>query len=275
MKIYNSLSIDVEEWYEPLKHRNISGWKHDSDHLNKNIDVILSFLSGINIKATFFISGVTINNISSSINRIAEEGHEIASHGYNHKPINYFSKKEFKEEIYKAKNQLEDVTSKKVIGFRAPFFSLNKDTVWALDVLAELGFIYDSSINPTFSFFHGFGEKTQIKPHKLDNGLYEYPLCIYSFLGLQIPASGGIYLRSLPTSYFIKAIEKYNKNGLPAIFYFHTREVDKNLPRVNVNLLTWLITYYNNSNMLNKLKKVVSKFDFHPIKDHISKINKH
>ena len=224
----NGLSIDVEDYWAILGRDwlNISEIK-PTEAVVRNTEWFLETFKYFNVKATFFILGEVAQSFPQLIKTIANEGHEIGVHGFYHRQIFKLSRNEFKKEVTEAKKLLEDLSSKQVIGHRAPAFSINKDTQWGLEVLAECGFYYDSSISPMQGRLYGWpGFKKEI--HKLDlrNGhsIIEVPMSTIS-LGIKELGIGGGYLRHFPYSYTKCAIN-YIQKKRPVILYIHPYEIN-------------------------------------------------
>ena len=221
--IKNCFSIDVEDFIEanqqsfsiPEKYSNNGKAGYE---LEKNMDVILSLLGKHNIKATFFFLGRIAHDSPSIVKQTAEHGHEIACHGYNHLRVFDMDKREFRENLLAAKQKLEDVSGQRVCGFRAPDFSITKSSLWALDILSEVGFLYDSSIYPT-GLHDVYGVENAVDYiHTLPNGLTEFPLSIVTVFNKAVPYGGGGYFRLYPLSITKFLVAKANRNKRPCMF---------------------------------------------------------
>ena len=227
----NILGIDFEDWYHPeLIKKNIKNEKHNPTVIN-GIDKILELLRKHDTLATFFVVGELLEIKPEIFDKIIENGHEIGFHTMYHDRLDSSGYKEkFHDEIKK----FAELTNHKSRGFRAPTFSLNNNSSWAIDVLAENGYVYDSSVVPAKTSMYGLPD-AQESPYKItskniekdnSNGtLIEFPLLVTNFLGKKIPAAGGFYLRTLPTRITKNAIKNYEKQGMPASFYIHSWEL--------------------------------------------------
>jgi len=227
----------------------------------------LDILSANQAKATFFILGYAAEKNPLIVEAIARAGHEIAVHGYGHRPVYELSPDEFKEDVKRSKEILELISKTRVIGYRAPFFSITKKSLWALDILHDLGFEYDSSVFPTKNFMYGIPDA----PHTIykagDKGILEFPMSVNRFFGVNIPACGGFYLRALP--YFVTeyGIRRFNSKGYPAIVYMHPWELDVHKPKVRLPLRWKIVHEYNIASMEKKIRRLTKVFEFTTIKE--------
>ena len=270
--ITNCLSIDVEGFVES----NLQSFNIGKEHINKsaenieiekNVHFMLGMLDDLGIKATFFCLGRIAKEIPNVVREIASNGHEIACHSYEHIRIaSDENKSEFKDKLLSAKNQLEDVSGKKVYGFRAPDFSITASSLWALDALKEAGFLYDSSIYPT-GLHDVYGiKKTDPFINKLDNGLVEFPLATIELFGKRFPFGGGGYFRIYPLFLTKYCISKINKLGHPCMFYIHPYEVGPIIPSIlKLSLLRRFRHYYNTQDGDKRLKKILKGYKFAPV----------
>jgi polysaccharide deacetylase family protein (PEP-CTERM system associated) len=219
------VSIDVEDWSQ-------STWNHDldiNDRAEKNTERILEILARHEKCATMFVLGKFAEKFPQVIKRIAEEGHEIASHGYGHVEIFLQTREKFRADVRRSKDLLEDLTGKSVVGYRAPDFSIVEKTTWALEILAELGFIYDSSIFPIKHGRYGI-ENFPPRPVRVllpsGTSIIELPLTTRNFLGREIPVAGGGYHRLLPWLLIRKIIGDHLKQQKTFMAYYHPYEFD-------------------------------------------------
>ena len=224
----NALTIDVEDYWAILQRDwlNVPDAK-PTDAVLKNTHWYLKTFNEYDVKATFFILGEVAGQMPELVKEIAADGHEIAVHGFYHRQIFKLSREEFKKEIGDAKKLLEDLSGQGVIGHRAPAFSINKDTQWALEILAEEGFVYDSSISPMQGRRYGWpGFKKEIHRISLSGGqsIIEVPMSTIS-LGIKELGIGGGYMRHLPYFYTKWTVRHVQKNR-PAIIYMHPYEID-------------------------------------------------
>jgi len=275
--IINAFSIDVEGFVEsnrqsfhiPDKYINPS---EENSEIERNTNVLLELLDNVNTKATFFIVGRIAYDIPQVVEKIAQAGHEIGCHNYAHLRVFGITKDEFTEKTKAAKNKLEDISGQKVYGFRAPDFSITDKSIWALDILKELGFVYDSSIYP-FGLHDVYGIKNaETFINKFPNGLIEFPMSTTELFGKRIPFGGGGYFRLYPlwlTKYFLS---KFNQQGHPAIFYIHPYEAGPIIPKVaELSAYRKFRHYYNCKNGVKRLTTFLKKCSFAPVIDVLAK----
>lgn len=314
-QVVNALTIDVEDYYHVHALSKVvayEDWDSFEPMVEKNTYHILDILDSgasnevgamdnepggpLNVsRATFFILGWVAQRYPGLVKEINSRGHEIACHGYNHKCIFNQTKKEFKEDVIRAKGILEDLIGAEIIGYRAPSYSIIKGTLWALEILFEIGFRYDSSIfpikhdlygipkaprfpfiidfsnddllsqleNPNYSYEDGNVNKKLDKPiHNRfkypvsDIFFVEFPITTLSFYGINLPCSGGGYFRLFPLLYTRWGINKINRqSGMPVIFYIHPWELNPDTPKINGTSMLSLFRTYIN------LKKTSERFN--------------
>ena len=267
--ITNAISIDVEEYYQVTDFEGIADKLYCEPRLMKSMETVLEILDEANVRATFFVLGSAAEKCGDLIREVSSAGHDIACHGYGHKLIYDQSRHEFKEDIHRAKHILENITGKPVFGYRAPSFSIRKDTLWALDILTEEGFKYDSSIFPIVRKRYGirdFSRKPVLVKCSNDAEILEVPISTFKFGRLNVPFSGGGYLRFLPYK-VIKYCLKYinDQEGLPGIIYLHPWELDPDQPRIKANFMREFRHYCNLKSTKIKLIQLLKDFSFAPI----------
>jgi polysaccharide deacetylase family protein (PEP-CTERM system associated) len=263
----NCLSFDVEGFAESNK-ESLMARSDYSDRgriyeIETNVDYILSLLSRFNVTATFFILGTVARDLPHLVRSISNYGHEIASHSQEHIRIYNLSIKAFKESISYSKYHLEDIASCPVYGFRAPDFSIIQSSIWALDVLRDVGYLYDSSIYP-FGFHDVYGIK-HANPfvQKLANGMIEFPLPTIECFGMRLPFGGGGYFRLYPIEFTNKCIDRINALGESCMIYLHPYEVGPELPNMpKMTLYRRFRHYYNCNQGESRLIYLISKHDF-------------
>ena len=274
-KTTNILTIDVEDWY---MNTDISTWDCYEDRIVESTNKILRLLNKSNIKATFFVLGYVAENFPELVERIKDEGNEIATHGYSHIMVTKQRPSEFKEDLLKSIRVLETITGDKVMGYRAPWFTIMEETAWAIDVLNKAGLKYDSSVFPVKTHRYGLPDaplfpyhisKTNIKREDPKENFLEFPLSVYKIpvVHKNIPIAGGFYLRLFPYWFIKHAIKKINKMGQPAIFYIHPWEFDPKQPRIDELKGHH---YYNLHRTEKKFKKLLKDFKFVSVWERIS-----
>jgi polysaccharide deacetylase family protein (PEP-CTERM system associated) len=268
MTILNGLSFDIEDWFqvENLKGA-ISSDQWDSCDLRvvANTRKILALLKLYDTKATFFILGWIAERCPALVVEIAEEGHEIASHGYGHDLVYTQTPEEFRRDIRRSKELLEGLSGAPVSGYRAPSFSITPETPWAIDVLVDEGFTYDSSVFPTsFHDRYGFNGSSRF-PFRYDNGLVEVPLSTVRFGGKNIPAAGGGYFRLFPYLFFRHLAQRLNEEGRALVFYLHPWELDPEQPRIPIRHDYRFRHYVNLCKTEQRLNRLMGDFAFVPL----------
>jgi polysaccharide deacetylase family protein (PEP-CTERM system associated) len=258
------LTIDCEDFLSlPAfnKYKPTIDW----DILIENqINLVLDALYSANdTKATFFVVGEIAQRNPQLIRRIAQKGHHIGSHSFNHTQVFKQSKKDFEADLKKSIYNIENATKRKVDSYRAPIWSYKKDNLWFWDILKQNKIIYDSSIMPTNKLFFG-NPKEKRFINKNYYSIVEIPPSTFRFLGLNFPFSGGIYFRFIPFSLIKNLMKRIsNKNNQPIVMYFHPWELDSNLLRVKqISSFYKFILYYNTRKSMDKLKRLLNEFDF-------------
>lgn len=271
-KILNALSFDVEEYFQVSNFEKIikrESWEKSESRLEIGLNKILSILKEKNVQATFFVLGWTAQRHPLLIKRILDGGNEIATHGYEHKLIYAQSPQEFEADLKKSMAIIESITGVKVLGFRAPSFSVTTDSLWALEVLAKNGLKYDASIFPILHHRYGI-ENANRFPHRINNENYsimEYPCSTVRIMGKNIPFSGGGYLRLLPYTLIKKFIYILNKQNKSVMVYLHPWEFDPAQPRIKTNFLNGFRHYFNLESTEKKLRRLLEDFEFTMVKD--------
>ncbi|MBA7472912.1 hypothetical protein ES707_08244 [subsurface metagenome] len=278
----NAFTIDVEDYWSIFSRDWLGIEAEPSEAVVRNTEWFLETLERFNIKATFFILGEVAAKFPGLIRKISQAGHEIGSHGFSHRQIFKLTEEQFRSEVAESKKLLEDITGLAVSGHRAPAFSIMPSTKWALEVLAQESFKYDSSVYPIAGKRYGWpGFSKGICKVDLPSGrsIIEVPLSTVTVLGKTLPAAGGGYIRHFPyvvTKCSIKRIQKQR----PAIVYMHPYEIDTELrPFPTGHLCSedkkeviklHRLQLRNRDTMHRKINKLLSDFDFAPLKKVIS-----
>lgn len=235
----NAFTIDVEDYWNVVSRDWLNDDFPPTDAVVRNTQWFLQTLDDHNTKATFFILGEVAQKFPELVKEVAQQGHEIGVHGFHHRQVFKLTPDQFRTEIIDAKKLLEDLCGSAIIGHRAPAFSINADTQWALEILAELGFQYDSSIFPIAGRRYGWPEFSHdICKVELSSGksIIEVPMSTVNFFGRDCPAAGGGYFRHFPYAVTHAAIRKIQKKR-PVIVYMHPYEIDTALrPFCNENI---------------------------------------
>ncbi|RJP29005.1 MAG: DUF3473 domain-containing protein [Candidatus Omnitrophota bacterium] len=265
--IKNILTIDVESFLHSRYGRDkLVDETAGLEEVSRSIDMFLGLLKRYNHKATFFVLGVIAERLPQAVKNIVNSGHEIASHGYQHRPIFTLKPEQFKDDLMRSKNALERITGTQIIGFRAPYWSITKKSLWAIDLIKECGFSYDSSISPAVNFLYGI-EGAQRRIYKHDSGLWEIPPTTIKLFGKNIIVGGGFYLRALP--YFVTryVFKRLNKKKSSAMAYFHPHEVLNTKSDMDLPLAEDFILNFNKDSVAQKLIKLLGDFEFDSVKN--------
>ena len=260
--VVNGLSVDVEDWFQVGAFEKTiarDDWDGLEHRVEANTDRVLALFGAANVHATFFTLGWVAKRYPALIRRIAEAGHEVASHGWAHRRVFTMEPKQFRADLADARAALEDASGTEITGYRAPSFSIDRRTPWAHAELAEAGYRYSSSIAPIRHDHYGWPEapRSAFRP-VADAGLVELPITIAKVAGREITAGGGFF-RLLPNGVTDRAVRSANAAGTPAVFYFHPWEVDPGQPRVaNAPLKSKLRHYARLGAMAGKLERLIA-----------------
>lgn len=262
--ITNALTIDVEDYFQVsalAPHFPRQSWESVPCRVERNVDLILGMLDAAQAKATFFTLGWVAERFPQLVRRIADGGHELASHGYSHERASAMTPDAFLADISLAKAVLEDISGRAVTGYRAPSFSIGMANLWAHDTIAQAGYAYSSSVYPVKHDHYGIPDAPRF-PYRLASGLIEIPVTTMRWLGRNWPAGGGGYFRLLPYSVSRWQIAKVNRDDQrPAIFYFHPWELDPGQPRVSeASAKTRFRHYVNLERTQARLRRLLTDF---------------
>lgn len=266
--IINGLSVDVEDWFQVGAFENVidrGDWDGLALRVEDNVLRILDLFAEADVKATFFTLGWVARRNPALMRRIADAGHEIASHGYDHARVFTFDRAGLAEDIRTARAILEDTSGVKVTGYRAPSFSIDQRTPWAYLELAEQGYAYSSSVAPVAHDHYGWREAPRFAFKPLPwSDLVEIPVTTALLGGRRVAAGGGGFFRVLPYAFSRWAIRQVNRrDGRPAVFYFHPWEIDPDQPRVGHAPVKSRLRHYTNlSVMAGKLRELVHEFSW-------------
>lgn len=274
MTILNALTIDVEDYYQVSGfERDISrkDWGTYPSRVVANTQRILAMLESNGIKATFFVLGWVADHFPELVREIDSAGHEVGSHGYWHRLVHEMSPGEFRDDLCRSRDLLQEIINKPVVTYRAPSFSITSQSLWALDILASEGFNMDSSVSP---IRHGRGgipdAPRQPYVHDAASGsLWEFPPSIARIGKVIMPISGGGYFRLYPYSASSCLLQRVNtKANLPFVFYIHPWEIDPDQPRLNVSTRLLRFRHYVNlATTEAKLERLLSDFSFGRLDD--------
>ncbi|MDR6552302.1 DUF3473 domain-containing protein [Paenibacillus qinlingensis] len=270
----NILTFDIEEWF----HANYDDVKPDrskGSSFRAHMDTLLQMCSDAGCKATFFTLGCIGEDYPDIVQAIAREGHDVASHGYAHELAYKQTREGFRADVQKSIDILENLTGTKVQGYRAPSWSIVESNHHYLEVLEEMGLIYDASIFPVKTFLYGIPTAPTEIHKPIVNGrelhLYEIPMSVMRAAGRNIGYSGGFYFRFFPEMIIRKAIQSANRQGKSSIVYLHPREIDPKEHQLELPFKERFIHYYNVKGTKAKLEHMLKDFAFTSISEHLSK----
>jgi polysaccharide deacetylase family protein (PEP-CTERM system associated) len=262
------LTVDVEEYYHAEVFSGIvdrAEWEKYPSHVEINTMELLRLFDDCNVRGTYFVLGTVAKKHPNLIKAILESGHEVASHGSDHRMVTKMTPTEFREDVRKSRQILEDVTGKEVLGYRAPTFSIEKRTEWAYEILRDEGFRYSSSVFPIRHDRYGWAE-FGLYPRKMavrgDRWVWEVPLSVERVVGVNLPFGGGGYLRLYPlflTKYFFRRLLRI---GRPAIVYVHPWEIDRQHPRIDMPVHKRIRHYMGIAETKDKLQELLRSYSF-------------
>jgi polysaccharide deacetylase family protein (PEP-CTERM system associated) len=295
----NALTVDLEDWYQGLTStsQQVDRWPVFEDRVVASTERLLEILDRAGVRATFFVLGYVAEEFPGLIRQVADAGHEIGLHGYHHRQVFRLSPDQFRAEIQRGRDAVETASGQPVSGFRAPMFSINRSSLWALEVLRDLGFRYDSSVFPTRNMLYGYPDAPRL-PYRpfapgvpvgpdtetegvlpssiqrqsihgelwISSDFIEFPLSTLRLFGVNWPLAGGFYFRLLPYPVFRWGLRRLNRDGIPAIIYLHPWELDPGHPRPNPTLRERFTHYYNLKRTEAKLVALLRDFLFGPLK---------
>ena len=265
-RIVNAMSVDVEDYFQVsafANHVRRDDWSNLPSRVERNTEKVMALFADANVKATFFTLGWVAERHKPLIRRIVGEGHELASHGFAHFRANDQTRDEFRADVRRTKAILEDIGGVAVRGYRAASFSIGAANLWALEVLAEEGYGYSSSIYPVRHDHYGMPDAPRFKHRPVgEAGVIEIPISTLRLAGRNLPVGGGGYFRLAPYPAFRWALARLNREDRqPAIFYFHPWEVDPEQPRPDgLPAKTRFRHYVNLGRMEGRLAAMLNDF---------------
>jgi polysaccharide deacetylase family protein (PEP-CTERM system associated) len=268
--VAHHFTVDVEEYFqvsalEPIVDRD--DWGAYESRVERSTEQLLEMLDRHGARGTFFVLGWIGDRHPHLVREIATRGHEVASHGWGHRRVTTLTPDRFRASVQRSKGLLEDVTGEAVLGYRAPSFSIVPGREWALDILIEEGYAYDSSLFPIRR--RGYGYRSAHRDaHALARGggrLMEFPPATLRVAGAQLPAAGGAYFRLLPYALVASALRQAERRSVPATFYLHPWELDAGQPRLDVSRATRIRHYAGLGRMADRVERLLTEFRFQPI----------
>ncbi|MEO5588652.1 MAG: XrtA system polysaccharide deacetylase [Gemmatimonadaceae bacterium] len=268
--VSHHFTVDVEEYFQvqalaPFVSRD--DWDSIPRRVGLGTRVLLDLLAATRSRGTFFVLSWVAERDPKLVREIADQGHEVASHGTDHRRVTDLTPEAFRESVRASRQILEDVTGQPVFGYRAPSFSIVRGREWALDILVEEGYRYDSSLFPVRRSGYGFVGGGR-DPYRLDltpGPLEEIPPATLAVSSAVIPAGGGAYFRHLPYRLVAAALSSAARRGVPGTFYIHPWELDPDQPRLKVPAVTRLRHYGGVARTPARIARLLSEFQFQPI----------
>jgi polysaccharide deacetylase family protein (PEP-CTERM system associated) len=272
----NALTVDVEDWYHSILEIEPAEWPNYEDRVRPATEKLLECLAKRSARATFFVLGHVAEMHPDLVPKIAAAGHEIACHGYAHRLVYQLTCEEFRADLRRALDILRSQTDQPIRGYRAAYWSITRPCAWALDIIAEEGLTYDSSIYPTSTSLYGIPD-APCEPFRLTtpggHQLLEFPPSVLPFPIRNLPFAGGIYLRLLPYWLVRWAMRRFVRSGRPALVYIHPPEFDPNKPRLPMPFANRVLHYARLDALRRKVPRLLEDFSFAPIGEILDRIN--
>jgi len=268
MSVINALTVDVEDYFQVSAFADnveYNDWDERPMRVVDNTYKLLDLFDEYQVKATFFTLGWVAERKPELVAEIARRGHEVACHGYSHQLVYNQTPEVFQQETIRAKSILEDIIQQPVLGYRAASYSITKESLWALDILAETGFVYDSSIFPVRHDRYGMPDTPEY-PYQLKtpagHSIIEFPLSTAKIFKYRLPVAGGGYFRLYPYWMSRLGLGQINRQQMPFIFYLHPWEVDPEQPRIEASWFSRFRHYNNLDKCEARLRSLMSDFQF-------------
>lgn len=267
-RVVNAMSVDVEDYFHVSAFDGLvprSEWERLESRVVDNTGRLLDLFDAFAVRSTFFVLGWVAERHPALVAEIARRGHEVASHGYGHRLAYDQTPAQFRDDVRRAKAVIEDAGGRAVDGYRAPSYSITPRSLWALDVLIETGYRYDSSIFPIHHDRYGIpvSARHAFVIRRPSGSLTEVPASTTRWLGAQLPVSGGGYFRLLPYAWTRWAITRVNRDeGYPIVFYVHPWEIDPGQPRMSCGRIRGFRHYHNLEKTESRLRRLLADFSF-------------
>lgn len=270
----NAFSVDVEDYFQVAAFAGVvsrSEWEEFEPRVERNTRRLLDLLGRHGVKGTFFVLGWVAERFPRLVQEIVEQGHELGAHGYDHRLVTEQRREEFRADVRRSKKILEDIVGTEVLGYRAPTYSIMRHTLWALDILLEEGYRYDSSIFPIRHDRYGIpnaGRFPGIVSTSGGSSLIEFPISTVRVLGANLPFVGGGYLRHCPMRFVLWGMRRVNAvEGQPVILYVHPWEIDPDQPSLSVGALNRFRHYRNLDQTEHRLGLLLDRFHFTSVRE--------
>jgi polysaccharide deacetylase family protein (PEP-CTERM system associated) len=272
--VLNAFSVDVEDYFQVGAFENAiprERWGSFEPRVEANTRRLLDLCAAHGVRGTFFVLGWVAERWPELVRDIAAAGHEVGTHGQDHRRVTTLTPEQFRADVRRSKQTIEEATGVEVIGYRAPNYSIVRSTLWAVDILMEEGFRYDSSIFPIHHDHYGIPDFPRFpRPIRGQNGsaLHEFPISTIRVVGINFPFVGGGYLRHFPFPFIRWGMRRMNEvEKRPAIVYIHPWELDPDQPRQEVPFLTRLRHYRNLDQTEGRLARLFTEFQFVTVRE--------
>jgi polysaccharide deacetylase family protein (PEP-CTERM system associated) len=276
MTVENILTVDLEDWFHICGVEDYippSRWTLLESRVVPNTQKILEILSRKNVRATFFVLGFVAQRHPRLIQKIHGAGHEIAAHGYAHRHVYAMTPDAFRHDLKKAARIISEITGQPVRGYRAAEWSIRDDCLWALNILIQEGFEYDSSMAPLPIIGNPRYARIPFQFHTGQGKLWEFPPLVLSLPLINLPLGGGWGLRVFPYSLIRATVRRFNRKGQPALIFLHPREFDHHLPRIRLPILKRLVLNARLQRTENRLNRLLNDFSFTSVSAAIKRLN--
>lgn len=268
--VRNGLSFDVEDWFHVYNYEGVISrdeWDACESRVVGNTRRILDILKLHSVEATFFFLGWVAQRAPELVRMVLDDGHEVATHGYAHRRLTDLDRDAFRADLLRSIEVLVRAGADEISGFRAPSFSMVRSTEWALDILADVGLRYDSSVFPT-GVHPDYGiPDAPLAPYHVREGLWEIPLSVLELAGQRFPIGGGGYFRLMPYSLSRWAMRRVNRQGRAVIVYLHPWEIDPNQPHVRTAPWRLARQRINLDRTADRLVRLLQDFSFVPLRE--------
>lgn len=266
----NAFTIDLEDWFCSVNMHPLmaeESWDGCELRVVESTRNLLNLLRSHRIRGTVFVLGWIAEKVPFLIKEIEQDGHEIGTHGYSHAPITRLTESTFRQDLERALAVTQRLVGQRIIGFRAPSFTITKRTLWALEIIKEHGLLYDSSVYP-FGMHPDYGlPGSPLTPYRCRNSVIEVPLACAELMGVRVPCAGGAYFRLYPYRLFRWLLRSCNQNGRPAVFYIHPWEIDPGQSRQPLPVFKAFRHYVNLHRTLGRLRRLLADFEFTSVRE--------
>lgn len=279
--VTNALSIDLEEYFQVSNFEKLldrESWGSLPSRVEASTHRLLDAFDATGNRATFFVLGWVAERHPALVAEIAKRGHEIAAHGYHHELVYEIGPERFRADLRRSCEVIEKASGCAPRGYRAPSYSVTEESLWALDILAEEGFSYDSSIFPIHHHRYGI-PSFERRPVRLTlpggGSIDEFPMTTLQLGRLTIPMAGGAYLRFMPGAMFRWGFKRLVKAGHPTVLYLHPWEIDPDQPRQDASLKVRVNHYHNLHRTEARMRRLLEAFEFAPLADVLADLESH